>query len=159
MSWDERPENWGMPGHFNRSEEFEKVLDQISSLTAPTWVSFTPVLTGSVTNPTNNSGTGRYRKSAYSDWFIAEMDITFSGAGGGTGFYIVSLPFTVTAGTAVRGFGSGLDFGTIERPFTTKKQSTSSVYIISDGGAVTATNPWTWVANDTINLTVIGEPA
>lgn len=32
MTWADRPANWGKPGHRNRSEEFETVLDRIEFL-------------------------------------------------------------------------------------------------------------------------------
>lgn len=35
MSWGARPTNWGIPGHINKGNEFEAVLDRLELLSSP----------------------------------------------------------------------------------------------------------------------------
>lgn len=155
MSWSNRPDI--KSGRAARGHEWEALLDQVDSLTAPSWESYTPVWTASVSNPVigNGSIVGRKRRPVDSDWVVNTVTITMgSTTTYGSGFFIVSLSDTATASDPLLGAGRLLDSGTIERPFTVRKNSTSSVVIITDGGAATATNPITWATNDVIEFTI-----
>lgn len=164
MSWTQRPASWGIPGHVNRGTEYEEVLDQIESLTAPGWTSYTPAWTSAGTQPALGNGTiaGRYRKVAEGDWVYAEFKLTMgSTTTFGTSFYSFSLPLTASATGAANATGAALilDSGTQDRMATCKMETTTTVQVVTASGTITNTSPQTFATGDVIRWEILYEPA
>lgn len=134
------------------------------------WVTYTPTLTASTTNPTLGTGstaTGRYSRDGRT--VNAQVDIVFgsSGVSIGSGTYRISLPFTagataqpVTGVAYVRDasastqamcwvtIGAGATFATLQ--YNSDTFTTSSV---------TNAAPWTFAASDEFHLSFTYETA
>lgn len=130
-----------------------------NAITSP-WTDYTPVLTGSVTNPT--LGTGSERRGRYKQigkLVAAQFDIKFgsSGAAAGSGSYEISLPVVPFEPVSNWTMGSGWIYDTSADLL---KQVTwvlnggkiggflaaaaTSAYRINSG------NPWVWAQSDQI---------
>lgn len=164
MSWTLRPTI--APGEYPRGDEMETILDQIDSLTAPGWTTYTPTWTSTGSAPTLGNATirGRYRRSVDMDLVIVEFAFIFgSTSAAGTGAWRFSLPVTASAAALDYGAGTGyiLDSGTEEMPAASRVLTTTTVGVYSEGGsgAVGAGVPITWATNDQVRFTVMYEPA
>lgn len=146
------------------SASLKLVTDQINSLTAPGWTSYTPTWTGSGGNPTvgNSTLNFRYRRAADSDLVIVAFSI-FIGSTfvQGTGTYQWTLPFTGSANwAAFLGSMYIFDSGTAARFGATVKLDSTTVMSGGLGtSAVGAGSPQVWAVNDEIKGTILYEPA
>lgn len=144
-----------------RASEIKALADQIDSLTAPGWTTYTPAWTSSGTAPAIGNGilTGKYRRAANSDLVVvtgewqAGSTTTF-----GTGLYSFSVPFAaVLSANNAGGIGSCylLDSGTADRPGGTRWNSTTTIGLLSGAtGDVGQTTPWTWANGDRMHWTI-----
>lgn len=138
---------------------------QIDSLTAPSWTAYTPVWTGSTTNPVIGNGTisGRYRRPTNSDKLDLEIRVVMgSTTTYGSGFWIFSLPFNASASAVNNAVGSAiyLDVGTLDR--SGEARFNSATQLILDHptlGVVTPTVPHTWASTDILQVSISYEPA
>lgn len=145
-----------------RASELNALVDQINSLTAPGWTTYTPAWTSSGTAPAIGNGilTGKYRRATNSDFVIvtgewqAGTTTTF-----GTGLYSFSVPLTAVLSANTGGpIGAVylLDSGTADRPGGTRWNSTTTIGLLSGAtGDVGATTPWTWANGDKMQWTVV----
>jgi hypothetical protein len=126
------------------------------------FAAWTPVLTASSSNPTLGSGgtiTGRYVQIG--KLVIATANIIFgsSGVGAGSGTYQIDLPVNSTGVTFMgsgRVFDSGGSVHGVAAPIVT---AADQMLVLYNGAIVTHAVPWTWAANDVINLTISYEAA
>ncbi|MFA5052984.1 MAG: hypothetical protein WC565_02930 [Parcubacteria group bacterium] len=139
-----------------------------TKLTIPTYASYTPALTASVTNPT--LGDGAFvagRRVVIGKHVNGSATITFgtTGADPGSGNYYVSLPVTgVGTGAAIAIVGHGWLF---DSSTSTSKlvecyyASVNRVVLRIDSATspVTHANPWTWAVSDRIWLSFSYEAA
>jgi hypothetical protein len=135
----------------------------VSVLDAP-WVPYTPTwvsLTG--TNPTvaNHSLVGSRYKRLGLHLAVAEVLVTFGGAGYGTGVYAWGLPFAATAASAASSGGSAhfLDFTQAEYDGGCALANTTQVRAFYTNASVTNIFPFTFGNTDTIKLSIMFEPA
>jgi hypothetical protein len=160
MTWTTRPD---LPaGHRVTATEVDAYGDQIDSLTAPGWTTYVPVWTSGGTQPVLNNGTlsGRYRQPFGGDVVEVQIVLTMGSTSTfGTGAYLLSLPVAGHASDIYVGVVRLLDSGTIDRPGCTKANTSTTVLIISDSGAVTNTVPWTWATGDQIVVHLFYQPA
>lgn len=136
------------------------------------WTSFTPALTGSVTNPTLGTGsiaTGRYKVLA-SGLVVGQAQIVFgtSGTAAGSGIMRVSFP---VAGLTPQSPATGLvigtawlaDSSTATCAVAVLRQSTATTALMAcHGGSNTGANqavPIPWAASDQIQYQFEYEPA
>jgi hypothetical protein len=87
-------------GQFLTADDLQAMVDQIDSLTAPGWTSYTPSWGSSGTAPAIGNGTlsGRYRRAANSDLVEVEIKLVFgSTTTVGTGLYNWGLPVNAAA--------------------------------------------------------------
>jgi hypothetical protein len=156
--------NFGAGGVLFASD-LQQLSDQIESLTAPGWTSYTPVITtsGTAFSLGNGTVTGRYRRSASSDLVIATGVLTFgSTTSVGTGSIFASLPLTASAAAVTQqsvGRARILDSGVTNfGGVSTVMQSTTTLAFMGHNGQVT--NTWmTWNTNDQLAWEVEYEPA
>jgi hypothetical protein len=154
MTWTLRPANWDKPGHPDRGDEREAILDQIESLTSPGWTQYTPVWTAS-TPPAIGNGTliGRYRLSADGDiaHFIVRI-VMGSTTTYGTGAWSIGFPTTgaVPSGTGyLEAVGYGTAFDSSSGSITVLATKTTSTLMLPN---CSSTVPFTWATNDTLIL-------
>lgn len=164
MTWTGRPL---MPAlHKPTAEDVDDILDQIDSLTAPGWTSYSPTwtATGGGAAIGNGSITGRYRQPSGSDLLLFEIRLlagtttTF-----GTLFWSFTTPVTVSAGSLVSSVGlaaaidasAGTSYPCVARVFTT----TTIVLNGPTGGSVTNLVPFTWANLDELRISMWIEPA
>lgn len=137
----------------------------LQALVTPGWTSYTPVWTGSGTNPVIGNGTisGRYRRVGDADELTVEIRVVMGGSTTyGTGFWIFSLPFNASSTSTNNGIGVSyfFDTGTLTR--TGGCRFNSSTQLIMDHptlGVVGATVPHTWASTDVLIVRMTYEPA
>lgn len=147
--------------------QLQALVDQINSLTAPGWTSYTPTWTSSGTAPSLGNGTltGSYRRSSSSDLVIATGRLVWgSTTTGGTGTFRFALPITAHADMVTietMGPAQVLDAGTFRRPAGVLIANASYLTVISltSPGDVTASNPQTFATGDSISWSVSYKPA
>jgi len=164
MSWTDRPDDWGQPGHLNRSDEFEAVLDQISDLTTRTetveagaWTPWVPTLT----NITQGSGVVVARYAQLGDIVHYRFKFTF-GSGSAMGSSpSITLPVAPGSDYLVMAIGHVriLDSGTANYFGYARLSSGSTIEMTFVGttdidSTITSTAPMTWTTNDV--LTCVG---
>lgn len=163
MSWSARPV---MPaGHIITAADVTAILDQIASLTAPGWTSYTPAWTSTGTAPAIGNATvvGKYRQPSGGDVVDAYFTIIFgSSSTYGTSEYRFSLP--VNAHAELVGYTIGdayaLDSGTQEYGGLVKVETASTIRVVKDaGGTWGQLVPFTWTTNDRISVNVRYRPA
>lgn len=152
MSWDARPTSWGMPGHQNRSSEFEAVLDAISQ-SWRSWQVWVPTLT----NITQGDGTilAKANKVGRNVDFRWVFTLGSTSAVGTQPRF--TLPYAPASDWPNSPYGDVdlQDTGTANRRGTLRLISGSTVEIISYGTTglqvtTTATVPHTWASTDII---------
>jgi len=123
------------------------------------WVSYTPALEGSGTDPTYTSATGYYFEIG--EWVIAQIIIgDFTSAGSGT-FYVNTTTNIYDGGLRAVGFGS-FSNGSTRYPVTLFKSSTAAnraFMHIYDGSIVNASNPFTASSGDYVRVQMMYERA
>lgn len=162
MSWSARPNL--LAGARITDDRMDALLDQIDSLTAPGWTSYTPTWTAAGTAPSLGNGTisGRYRRSSGGDLVYVEfLLIMGSTTTYGTSFYSFSLPVAATATAASMATGAALilDSGTQDRMATCKMETTTTVQVVTASGTITNTSPQTFANGDRIRWQIAYEPA
>lgn len=130
----------------------------------PAPASYTPTITGSVTNPTNYTASGRYVQIG--KLCLAMFNIT-AGASftAGSGTYTISLPvsarvFAVTAGSARIYDASTGNAHLGVRPALVGANTLGIQYTATHGGSLStvgAAGPWTWASGDIIDGFLIYE--
>lgn len=121
------------------------------SLALGEWTSYTPALTGSVSNPTNYTANGRYTIVGNTVHFVAHF--SFGGASTfGSGFWLVSLPQSILLSGFYPAFNvfcydASLNkrYVGLSEPFTG-----TTVYLLEtiSGAAITNVSPFTWASGD-----------
>lgn len=169
MPWTLRPTI--APGAYPRGEQMENTLDQIESLTAPGWTSYSSSLTvtGSTSNPTvgNATITSAYRRSTDSDVvvFCGQIIVGTDWAGApGSGQYRISLPVTAHADAVLNSVGNGylLDLGTANlHPAVTLFSTTNLEFYLNNSlAALGSAGPGTaWANGDKIRWTIVYQAA
>lgn len=144
--------------------DLQQLSDQIDSLTAPGWTSYTPTITtsGTAFSLGNGTVTGRYRQSASSDLVIVQGVLTFgSTTSFGTGSIFASVPVTASANAVTHhsvGRGRILDSGVSNYTVSTVFDTSTRLAFIGHGGQIT--NTWqTWNTGDQISWQADYEPA
>ena len=134
------------------------------------WVTYTPTLTASTSNPTLGTGSsvsGRYWRDGKFCQVQATVSFGTSGVAAGSGIYRISLPFTASASnqTAV-GTWTGYDSSAAGGVGGWCNIAASTAYVTvvynSDTfftSSVTNALPWTWAASDSISLSLAFETA
>lgn len=148
-----------------RASELNTLADQIDSLTAPGWTSYTPTWSSSGTAPALVNGTisGRYRRAANADLITVEIRIGMgSSTTYGTGFWTLTLPFNASATSANQSLGIAYfdDTGTLTRTGGCRFNGTTQ--LICDHatlGVVGASVPHTWASTDVLRLSITYQPA
>ena len=131
------------------------------------WESWTPVLTGSTTNPNlGSTGTSIGRYARVNKIVIAQAQFAFGGTGiaAGTGFYKCSLPITAQAANPASGTALAVDVSTFASTanVTYLDSTTQAVGIGSGGGAFAASigaATYVWAAGDIIRFFICYEAA
>lgn len=125
------------------------------------WETWTPALTGSVTNPnlgSTGTATGRYGRVQKTVFGIAQFTFGGTGINAGSGFYFCSIPFTAQAAAPVVGSWVGYDQSLDTIAIGTMTLDTTSRMSLMRNGVggnqflVASTVPWTWAASDFIRL-------
>jgi hypothetical protein len=144
--------------------QLQAMVNQIDSLTAPTWTSYTPAFTGSTTNPTIGNGTitGRWRRAANSDLIQVEGRFTFGSTSTiGSGTLAMSLPHNATAtDLAIQKPGPAevWDVSTTRFNASCALVTASTINFYSHVGVVTHTFIGTWAVGDSIIWSIDYEP-
>jgi hypothetical protein len=169
MTWTDRPADWDAPGHLDRGDEKEAILDQIAGLTAPGWTDYSSswVLDALSVTPTKGNSTysAYYRRPSGSDAIDFEFYVligsTFSA---GSGVYRFPVPFNASAGSILRTTGSAyiFDNGTANRTGALRFEAAGyfNLFINAAASAITHTGSGTaWATGDIIAGTIRYEPA
>lgn len=154
----------GMLSVLTNTDTFEAYTTSWRSMcSAGAYQSYTPAWTSTGSAPSLGNGTitGQYRYAA--GLIIAELRLVMgSTTTFGTGVYLFSLPVTGSANAANFSGGSwhALDTGTQEYGGATKLETTTTIRaVMSAGGSVGQTSPFTWASTDAFRAQVIYEPA
>lgn len=145
-----------------RASELKAMADQIDSLTAPGWTSYTPAWTAATTAPVLGNGTltGRWRRAANADTIAVEITLTLgSSSTTGTGDWRFSLPVNANAADTAVGAAWGLDSGVTERSAVARLLTTSTLAVVSPTGPVGTGVPWTWSTSDQVRIYIEYQPA
>jgi len=131
------------------------------------WETWTPTLSGSVTNP--NLGTTGTRDGKYcriNKTIIATANFTFNGVGiaAGSGFYKCSLPFTAIAAAPTAGSVVAIDVSSFASTINVVGLDTTTLMIgYGTGGASLAASiqatTYPWAAGDLLRWFFIYEAA
>lgn len=170
MSINYAPRTWVVSELVTAAELNAEIRDPLTGIQAA-HDTYTPVLTGSVTNPTLGTGSSqtgtyiRYGKTLA----VCSAEIVFGTAGVavGSGSYAVSLPFNPTAGSGTTGrvMGYGIYFDSSTAFFyrlIAVCSSTNTVRMLpadAAGSLVSNTVPVVPAASDQIRLKISGELA
>lgn len=129
------------------------------------WTAYTPTWTGT-SNPTNYTGVGSYIEAGRLVIFRARVTANPASFTAGTGGYKVSLPATIADGLGARFSCAMLDASAsqtfIGMTFSVSGTTAFIGYNSSASGllaSVTPTAPFTFAANDYIELTGVYEKA
>lgn len=165
MAWSARP---SMPaGHKVTATDIDAILDQIDSVTAPGWTSYTPSWTASSSNPAIGNGTisGRYRRASGGDLVHFQLRILMGGTTTyGTGIWRLTYPSSpapsATALTFMSPCGYAYDSSSGGTYSIVGKSESTYLIIGSGAGNVgTPTQPFTWASGDILTLEGFYEPA
>lgn len=155
-------------GQFLTADDLQAMVDQIDSLTAPGWTTYTPSWGSSGTAPAIGNGTlaGRYRRAANSDLVEVEIRLTFgTTTTAGTGLYNWGLPVNAAAAAVTQievGSCQVTDAGAISEPGVCVLASSTllvctmgpwpntATTINNRGGQIGATSPFTFGTSDAI---------
>lgn len=145
-----------------RASTLQALSDQVDSLTAPGWTSYTPVWTAAGTAPVLGNGAllGRYRRPAGADTITVEINLTLgSTSTTGTSDWRFSLPVNASASSLAVGDAWLLDSGVTERSGTARLLTASTVSVVSPTGPVGTGVPFTWSTNDQCRIAIEYQPA
>jgi hypothetical protein len=149
VSWSTRPSE--PAGHKVTAAEMKATLDQIDTLTAPGWTSYSGTFawTSSTGTPALGNGTlnfAEYRRSADSDLISVRIKITFGTTSTfGTGVWFFSLPVTAGTNQAVMtaGWAYALDAGTQEYSGVCKIETAGTTFrVLPASNATDNVNNW-----------------
>jgi hypothetical protein len=164
MTWTNRPDMTA--GSRLLAEDTDAFLDQIDSLTAPGWTSYTPTWNNTSTSPSigNGSWTGsRYRRPSGMDLVLFEIKLLWgSTTGAGTGsFWSFSFPVTPSATEADwSGIAWLEDTSAGARRFWHAFAFAGAILVCAEAGTLAGTgSPWTWATGDTLRVRGWYEPA
>jgi hypothetical protein len=139
-----------------------------AKLTTPgAWISFTPTLTGSSTNPTlgpSSSRIGSYTQVGKLVTYKFLIAFGVSGSSAGSGFYKIDLPVTaIGAPSTINAFGVGQIYqnsGGARRMVGLSLESTTNLIFREAGGAIVDQgSPWAWTAGDQLSGLITYEAA
>lgn len=164
MAWSARP---SLPaGHKMTATDMDAIGDQIDSLTAPGWTSYTPTWTGAGGNPAigNGSITGRYRRASGGDVVHFHLRILMgSTTTFGSGIYRVGYPSSPAPSAtsllmmAPSGYAYDASSGAVYT--ITGRVDTGALIVGSGAGNIgTPTQPFTWANGDMLVLEGFYEP-
>jgi hypothetical protein len=165
MAWSARP---SLPaGHKVTATDMDAIGDQIDSLTAPGWTSYTPTWTGAGGNPAigNGSITGRYRRASGGDLVHFQARILMgSTTTFGSGIWRVGYPSSpapsATSLLELAPWGFAYDNSSGARYSISGHVDTGAFIIGSGAGNIaTPTQPFTWANGDILALNGYYEPA
>jgi hypothetical protein len=169
MTWTLRPADWDKPGHIERGDERETILDQVESLTSPGWTDYSASwsLQALSVNPTKGNSTynAYYRRPTSGDAIDFEFYILIGSTfAAGSGVYRFPVPFNASAGSILRTTGSGyiFDNGTANRTGILRFEAAGYFNFFINGGAsaITHTGSGTaWATSDIIAGSIRYEPA
>ncbi len=157
-------------GHKVTATNIDAILDQIDSLTAPGWTSYTPVWAAAGTQPAIGNGTiaGRFRRAAGGDLMHFTIRIVMgSTTTYGTSVYEFGLPTSTNAPTATGyqelvGYGTAYDVSSAATYGLTSRTSGSNRMIMGTangpGSVMTPTVPFTLATGDIIVINGFYEP-
>jgi hypothetical protein len=141
----------------------------LADLGIAVWANYVPALTATTTNPTlgvASSITGRYCVIGKFVWATVQITFGSSGVNAGSGTYEISVPVNIGAemDDVVLTIGTALciDSGTNRKVGAVRTGvGVGVIRIQSDAqtGNVSNSVPWTWAANDEIELTFAYESA
>ena len=131
------------------------------------WETWTPVLTGSTTNPNlGSTGTATGRYARVNKIVIAQAQFVFNGAGiaAGSGFYKCSLPITAQAANPANGTALAIDVSSFATTANVTYLDTTSLVVgVGSGGAGFAASigstTYVWAAGDIIRFFICYEAA
>lgn len=128
------------------------------SVTGTAWTSYTPTWTSSGTSPSlgNGSITGKYKKIGKTVFVKVRLQFG-STTTGGTGNWRISLPFTaadnnVIIPTTYLDNGVNWHLGMANCEYDSNTSHVVPLKGTSPSGAVTANDPFTWNAGDTLSI-------
>lgn len=129
------------------------------------WVSYTPTLTASTTNPTNWTQTGAYTQRGKT--VTARMRLVANaGMTAGAGNYRLAVPFPAASGQDRVPFPAAMfHAGNRFMPIAVLISTTylefryATTYPATGNSYVTDSSPWVWAANDEINTQIMYEIA
>ncbi len=165
MTWAEYPTDLAKPGHIPRGDEWMALLDQVSSLTAPGWTSWTPSWTSDGTQPALGNGTiaGRYRRVNGGDLVHSSVRLVMgSTTTYGTLGWHFNNPVTMSASAQLDNVAWGIAYDASSTGlYTITARIESSVWRFATGGGsvVLSTVPFTWATGDILLLNSAYEPA
>lgn len=161
MTWAERPDDWGKPGHANRGDENEAILDKIEDLSDQVdddWTDWTPTLANLTLG--NGSILAQYKQVGYTVHYTLKFILGSTSAVGTSPSF--SLPVTSASdgyASTQDQIGSGqlIDTGTANREAAVlwSNTTTALIWSYSTTGVVTgitSTVPHTWATTDVISL-------
>lgn len=131
------------------------------------WETWTPTLSGSVTNPNlGSTGTRDGKYCRINKLIVAHANFTFNGAGiaAGSGFYKCSLPFTAIAAAPTVGAVVAIDVSSFASTVNIIGLDTTSLVIgYGTGGASLAASiqatTYPWAAGDLLRWFMVYEAA
>lgn len=174
MSWTTRPTDWDKPGHIDRGDEKEAILDQLAAVTGSGWTDYSSSFSVSAVSvaPTKGSSTynAAYRRPSGSDLvqfeFYVLLDATWAGAPG-SGVYRFASPFNASAGSLLRSVGAGFIFdnGTANRTGALRFENVGGTHWLNfflngaASGITQAGSGTAWATGDIIAGSISFEPA
>lgn len=152
------------PGQYRHRRDIDVLERYSGSSWAPVanpadqtaWSGYTPTWTASTTNPTLGNGTlnGKYKQIGKTVMvrvtFIVGSTTTF-----GAGAWHFALPTQAAAQHPGCGYAYDVSAG-LYKPLSCYTPG-SAITVVSDGGIVASTVPWTWASGDQLFLSVVYE--
>lgn len=154
------PPRWKAP----HLEELIEQIDLVTNTLSPGWTAYTPSWTAIGTAPSLGNGTivGAYRDAG--DLVIVRVAFTAGSTSTyGTQQWLFSVPSAVAASANAILQTAGamyiLDSGSQVRSGNCHFNTSTTLFLDTSAGSVTATVPQTWATNDQCLITIAYEPA